>query len=41
MEQAEKGRLNGPFPLDTKGQVITEEGPQVANPVFRFGAPAG
>ena len=39
--QVEKGWLHGPFAFDEEGNLVTEEGPQLANPAFRFGVQQG
>ena len=41
VEQVEKGWLDGPFPFDEEGKMITGEGPQLVNPAFRFGVQQG
>ena len=39
--QVEKGWLQGPFKFDDEGNLVTNEGPQLANPAFRFGVQQG
>ena len=41
VEQVEKGRLEGPFPIDTEGQLLPGNGPQVVGPALRFRAALG
>ena len=41
LDHEAKGCLDGPFPFDEEGQMITGEGPQLVNPAFRFGVQQG
>ena len=37
LDQVDKGWLGGPFLFDEDGRLVTGEGPQSADPAFRFG----
>ena len=41
LDQVERGRLSGPSPFGVNGKLVTGDGPQLANPAFRFGAQQG
>ena len=41
MDQVEEGWLRGPNVFDGEGGLVTDDGSQLANPAFRFGAQQG
>ena len=41
LDQVKKGRMRGPYRFDEEGRLAAADGPQLANPAFRYGAHGG